>query len=287
MQTFIKDGRWGRFLLIRGDLISSYVNMLGHWADIEVDLFRALLPAQGGVCVEVGANIGMHSVPLSRLCEGGEVVCYEPQRPVFHVLCANLALNDRLNVRTRHAAVGEKSGRITIQTGAYDQPWNYGSFSIDKGFSTEGQFAGKVESEEVDMVALDKDPALAQLERLDLLKIDAEGHELAVLKGARKLIKQFQPAVFVEPGSRDNIDLLRDMMGKLGYEGYWFAGRRYGPDDQFDAEPGGGHYDVNLLFRPKGAHAFDFKPLTGSGDLDGKGVPVFESFGRVRAAGAA
>src|SRR5438445_82607 len=110
MQTFLKDCRWGRFLLIRGDMISSYVSQLGHWADIEVDLFRALLPPSGGVCIEVGANIGMHAVPLSQLCEGGEVICYEPQRPIFHVLCANLALNNRLNVRTRHAAVGEKAG---------------------------------------------------------------------------------------------------------------------------------------------------------------------------------
>ena len=279
MQTFLKDCRWGQFLLIYGDMISSYVNLLGHWCDIEVDLFRALLPPSGGVCVEVGANIGMHAVPLSRLCEGGEVICYEPQRPIFHVLCANLALNNRLNVRTRHAAVGDKVGRIQIETGDYDEAWNYGSFSISKGFSNENQYAGPVASEDVELTALDKDPALARLERLDLLKIDAEGHELAVLTGAKELIKKFQPTVFVEPGTRDNVDALRDMMGKLGYQGYWFAGRRYGPDDNFTPQPGALYYDVNLLFRPTGAPDFGLQPLTGSSDLDPPGVPIYVTFG--------
>jgi FkbM family methyltransferase len=173
LQTFLKECRWGRFLLIRGDMISSYVDALGHWCDIEVDLFRALLPESEGVCIEVGANIGMHAVPLAKLCAGGEVICYEPQRPIFHVLCANLALNNCLNVRTRHAAVGAEAGRIAIQTGSYDEAWNYGSFSLSRGFSTEGEFAGAVASEMVDIVALDSDPALDHLTRLDLLKIDA------------------------------------------------------------------------------------------------------------------
>ncbi|MGE3691008.1 MAG: FkbM family methyltransferase [Novosphingobium sp.] len=279
MQTFLKHCRWGQFLLIRGDMISGYVDKLGHWADIEVDLFRALLPPSGGACIEVGSNIGMHAVPLSRLCEGGEVICYEPQRPVFHVLCANLALNNRLNVRTRHAAVGEKAGRIAIETGSYDQAWNYGSFSITKGFSNEGRFGGEVASEEVEIAALDSDPALAHLERLDLLKVDAEGHELAVLKGAKGLIKRFQPSVFVEPSSRESVDSLKAMMGKLGYRGYWFAGQRYGPDDRFAPQPGSSHHDVNLLFRPEGDTGFGLPELTGGMDLDPPGVPILASFG--------
>jgi len=182
-------------------------------------------------------------------------------------------------VRTRHAAVGEKAGRIAIETGSYDEAWNYGSFSISKGFSTEREFAGEVASEEVEIVALDKDPVLAPLERLDLLKIDAEGHELGVLKGAKGLIRKFQPAVFVEPGSNENVDHLRDAMGKLGYRGYWFAGRRFGPDDDFTPKPGTEHHDVNLLFLPKDAPSFGLRPLTGSVDLDPPGVRIYARFG--------
>jgi len=166
MKTFLKQCRWGPFLLIEGDYISSYVDRLGHWSAIEVDLYRLLLPPETGVCIEVGANIGMHTVPLAQLCSRGEVICYEPQRPIYHVMCANVALNNCLNVCTRRAAVGAGAGRIEIQSSDYETPWNYGSFSISRGFDEEVTFGGVVTSEMVDIVALDQDPALDHLTAL-------------------------------------------------------------------------------------------------------------------------
>jgi len=278
MKTFLKDCRWGKFLLIEGDLISGYVNALGHWCDIEVDLFRMLLPPETGTCIEVGSNIGMHAVPLAKLCSRGELICYEPQRPIFHVLCANLALNNCLNVTTRRAAVGEKNGRIVIETGDYDQPWNYGSFSVSTGFSNEGQFAGPVKTEMVDIVALDRDPALERLTELHLLKIDAEGHELAVIAGAKKLIARHKPDAFVEPGGIENVDKLRDTMRKLGYQGFWFIGRRFGPNDNAPPTMDNSHHDVNLVFRPLQAVPLNLPLLKGAADLD-SGIPILVGFG--------
>jgi len=278
MKTFLKQCRWGPFLLIEGDMISGYVNELGHWSAVEVDLFRTLLPHETGVCIEVGANIGMHTVPLAQLCSRGEVICYEPQRPIYHVMCANVALNNCLNVCTRRAAVGERAGRIEIQTSDYETPWNYGSFSISQGFDQEGQFSGEVRSEMVDIVALDDDPALDHLTALHLLKIDAEGHEVDVVRGAEKLIARYRPNIFVEPGSEENTDLLRDILAAHGYVGYWFVGRRFGPDDGFQPEPGSNHYDVNLVFRPGEAPPLHLPPLVSAADLP-KGIPVIVTYG--------
>ena len=278
MKTFLKQCRWGQFLLIHGDMISGYVDKLGHWSAIEVDLFRALLPHETGVCIEVGANIGMHTVPIAQLCPHGEVICYEPQRPIYHVLCANVALNNCLNVNTRRAAVGQGAGWIEIESSDYDEPWNYGSFSISKGFNSEGNFIGAVKSEKVALVSLDEDPALDHLTSIDLLKIDAEGHELEVINGAAKLITRFKPNIFVEPGSSENVDGLRDIMHGHGYSGYWFVGSRFGPDDDFQPEPGSNHHDVNLVFRPAGAQAMELPPLLGSEDL-ARGIPVLAEFG--------
>jgi FkbM family methyltransferase len=277
MQTFLKPCRWGQFLLIHGDLISNYVDRLGYWCDIEVDLFRILLPAETGVTIEVGANIGMHTVPLAKLCSRGEVICYEPQRPIFHVMCANLALNNCLNVRTRHAAAGEAAGRIPIQTSNYDAPWNYGSFSISKGFSSEGDFTDPVNSEMVEIVALDEDPALDHLQSLNFLKIDAEGHELGVLRGAEHLIVRHRPDIFVEPGSTENVDAIIEFMKPHGYSGYWFVGRRFGPDEDFETKPGSIHHDVNLVFRPDGAPPLHLPALISASQLP-RGIPVLTSF---------
>ena len=278
MKTFLKQCRWGQFLLIEGDMISRYVDKLGHWSAIEVDLFRLLLPHEVGVCIEVGANIGMHTVPLAQLCSRGEVICYEPQRPIYHVMCANVALNNCLNVCTRRAAVGAGIGRIEIQSSDYEAPWNYGSFSISKGFNQEGTYGGEIKSEMVDIVSLDQDPALAHLTRVDLLKIDAEGHEVDVIRGAEQLIARHRPAIFVEPGSPENTDLLRDLMAGHGYSGFWFVGSRCGPDDIFYPELGSNQYDVNLVFRPSEMPPLNLPKLVSSEDLP-KGIPVLASFG--------
>ena len=278
MKTFLKQCRWGPFLLIEGDYISRYVEKLGHWSAIEVDLFRALLPHETGVCIEVGANIGMHTVPLAQLCSRGEVICYEPQRPIYHVMCANVALNNCLNVCTRRAAVGAGAGRIEIQSSDYETPWNYGSFSISMGFDQEGTYGGVVTSEMVDLVALDEDPALEHLTALNLLKIDAEGHEVDVIRGAEGLIRRYRPDIFVEPGAPANTDLLRDILTRHGYVGYLFVGSRYGPDDGFQPEPGSNHYDVNLVFRPREAQPLNLPLLVSSEDLP-KGIPILMSYG--------
>ncbi|HEX8826906.1 MAG TPA: hypothetical protein VF778_02215, partial [Xanthobacteraceae bacterium] len=73
MKTFIKDAKWGRFILMGGDLISRYMNEFGEWSETEIDLFRFILPNS----IEVGANMGTHTVPLSKICMNGRIFCFE------------------------------------------------------------------------------------------------------------------------------------------------------------------------------------------------------------------
>ena len=94
MKAFLKDCRWGKFLLIEGDMISGYVSALGHWCDIEVDLFRMLLPTETGTCIEVGSNIGMHAVPLAKLLVGS-MVNVVPFQPVMRLLLATSKLSTK------------------------------------------------------------------------------------------------------------------------------------------------------------------------------------------------
>ncbi len=59
--------------LLRGDMVSEYADLYGEWQELEVCLFRDILRADSNV-IEVGAHIGMHSVPLSRIASQGQVV---------------------------------------------------------------------------------------------------------------------------------------------------------------------------------------------------------------------
>lgn len=230
MQTFLKDCRWGRFLLLRGDMISTFADVYGEWSELEVALYRRLL-SPDSVVIEVGANLGLHTVPLAKIAASGQIICFEPQRPIFNVLCGNLALNNLINVQPHRCAVGEQEDVVIIESTDYETPWNYGAFSIAGGLSGEGRFPGVVHAEPTTLVNLDGFPQTANLQRLDLLKIDTEGFELAVLRGAHQLIARTRPTLFVEnndPAIGD--DLIRHIRD-LGYDCYWYCTTRFQPDN--------------------------------------------------------
>ncbi len=249
MQTYLEDCLWGKFLLLRGDFISDHMKVYGEWSEAEVALFKLLLTPESHV-VEVGANIGTHAVALAKICHQGRVFCFEPQRPIFTLLCANLALNSLVNAHPLHCAVGGENGEIEIETSDYSQPFNYGSFSIEKGFATEQTFAGKTWREPVRLTRLDNEPVLRNLVRLDLLKIDVEGLEVPVLQGGADLIRRHRPAIFCEANKPDTFDAITTALRGLGYTPYWFAAQRYRKGN-FKASP---HElkgsDVNLIALP-------------------------------------
>ena len=226
MRTFIKDCRHGKFLLINGDMISNHVNMYGEWSEAEVELFQDILTPASNV-VEVGSNIGMHTIPLSVTCEEGKIFAYEPQRPIFHILCANIALNNRLNIIAQHLAVGDAAGSVNIPSSTYDEPWNYGSFSIERGFDAEGPYPSSTTLTPVNIIALDDDPELQQAATIDLIKIDAEGFEPRVLKGAWNLISKHKPRLFIEADAEPVVTQVLDMLKALDYSAYWFADIRF------------------------------------------------------------
>lgn len=230
VKTFLKDCRHGRFLLLRGDMISTYADVYGEWSEMEVALHRRLLRPDG-VVIEVGANLGLHTVPLAKIVSGGEVICFEPQRPIFNILCGNLALNDLTNVHAHRLAVGERAETVTIAATNYDAPWNYGAFSLSVGFNADGDFPGHLKSESATVVTLDMFPQTAALERLDLLKVDAEGSELAVLRGADRLIARTRPTLFLENNDPVNGDNLIRHVRRLGYDCYWYGSERFQPDN--------------------------------------------------------
>jgi FkbM family methyltransferase len=278
MQTYLKDCRWGRFLLLRGDMISTYAHVYGEWSELEVTLYRRLLKPDS-VVIEVGANLGLHTVPLAKIVVSGQVICFEPQRLIFSILCGNLALNNLINVHAHRLVVGEREEIITIESTNYDTPWNYGAFSVEAGFSSESRFPGELKAEPTAVVALDEFPQTAGLERLDLLKVDTEGFELAVLRGADRLIARTRPILFVENNSPANgDDLIRHIRG-LGYDCYWYCTERFQRDNYNGVDrsaavascgvswnPFGG--DVNMVCFPEG-----FLPI--------RGLPKAETFAQL------
>lgn len=134
-----------------------------------------------GVVLDVGANIGTHSVNFSRVAE--VVHAFEPQPVTYRNLCANLLLNVCSNVIPYQLALGEENG-IAHMT-AYD-PTREGS---PMGCFLSGDGPQSIRIQTIDSLALSP---------VHFIKIDVEGHELCVLKGAIETLKRERLIVYVE-----------------------------------------------------------------------------------------
>lgn len=250
MKTYIKKCKHGEFILIHGDLISEYVNLLGEWCEGEVELLNAIVPIDGNV-IEVGSNIGMHAVPIAKHLKQGKLFCYEPQRVVYQILCGNIAINNLTNVHAFNKGCSHESGSIKVQSGNYDKPWNYGAFSLETGFSNEEQYSETTSYEDVALVSLDEVAIFNELNSIDLIKIDAEGFDENVINGAKKLIAKHQPFIFIESNTEAGFNSFKEKVISLDYTPYWFCSARYREDNHHKAfwkVPG---LDVNMICVPK------------------------------------
>ena len=194
----------------------------------------------GGLVVEVGANLGAHTVELARLAGlDGEVHAFEPQRIVFQALCANLALNNCANVFARQVAVGENAGTISVPLLDPSVRSNFGALSLQ----------GATFGESVPLVTLDS----LDLPACQLLKVDVEGMEVEVLKGSEQLIETHRPIMYLENDRVERSEELLGIVERLDYSAYWHYSFMFNPDNYFsDAENIFGNIaSVNILCVPK------------------------------------
>lgn len=169
----------------------------------------------GVVAADCGANIGVHTVEWAKcMHDWGHVHAFEAQEKIFYALAGNVILNNCLNVSARHCAVGERAGVLNIPEPNYLLPSSFGSLELQARAQHEfiGQTIDYSRTREVPMVSID---ALA-LDRLDLLKVDVEGMEEAVLLGAEHSLRRLQPVVLFEHIKSDQARLCA-YLGDLGY----------------------------------------------------------------------
>ena len=199
------EGRHGRFLANPQDMyLGRSMITYGEFSELEWQLLDQLVKP-GSVVIEAGSNMGAFTVPLAKKAgRGGLVYAFEPQLSVFQQMCANLALNDLMNVQAFNAGCGDEPGWMPIVRFVPTKERNYGGLSLD---SLKGDSIVRVRIERLDDAL---DPP-----RLDLIKADVEGMEAQVLRGAAGLIKKFRPILYVEAhhpkDAPELIRLLQDM----------------------------------------------------------------------------
>jgi len=139
--------------------------------------------------VDVGANFGCWTLPLSR--HAHSVLAIEPQAGCVQLLKRSLAANNIRNVRLYMAAAGSLPGTCFVQELDFDLSTNFGGVSLlqDCVGQPDAQHAA------VPVVRLDD---LLRGEVVSFIKIDVEGYERKVLRGAHDTIMRCKPILFIE-----------------------------------------------------------------------------------------
>jgi FkbM family methyltransferase len=187
--------RFGDGTLFRVDL-RALTELIPHYLGSYEKERLALLKSFAGpgrVVVDVGANVGFFAVPLARDAE--RVYCFEPVPGNAARLRENLALNGARNVELIEAALSDAPGTLPISLREdFRDGSGTGNAAPWIGDAGDAGFA-RIEAP---MTTLDLWAAGAGLTRLDLIKVDVEGHEDYFLRGARATIARFRPAILAE-----------------------------------------------------------------------------------------
>ncbi len=257
----MKACRHGTLLYpVNDSFVGRALDLYGEWCESEIDLFASLL-APGDVVVDVGANIGTHTVFFGKhVGPTGRVVALEPQRFVHGLLVANMAANGLANVDCMLAAASDHESTVAIPVVDPRRPCNFGAIGVAEGARAAGAATEAIQATTIDVLAL---------ERCSLLKVDVEGLETMVLAGAEKTIARHQPILFVENNTIEgSAQIIRAVSG-LGYRAYWHIAPYFRPDNFFgNAEDVFAPYqpEANLVCVPEGRSLPGMLEVTGEDD---------------------
>jgi FkbM family methyltransferase len=169
---------------ISGD--PDYLGGMGEEYEPETTALLAALCDRHAVAMDIGANIGLTSLALSSLCGDGAVIAIEPVPYTFELLNKNLGDAGVTNATSFNLAVGAGEGSVSMYVNERNLATSF-VVDIDTG-----------SGQDIPMTSLDLLVQKLGLERLDFIKIDVEGCELEVLKGAENALKRFKPIVMLE-----------------------------------------------------------------------------------------
>jgi FkbM family methyltransferase len=147
----------------------------------------------GDVMFDVGANAGTICNEVGLACPGVTIKAFEPQADLARLVCVSAALNQLDCIDVFPVAVGDHCGTIQLHKPAH---------SLHASTSASGESGEQVV--DCPLISLDAMVSSGQLPVPNLIKIDVEGGELNVLRGAMWLIEKYQPVIIFE--ANDNCE---------------------------------------------------------------------------------
>jgi len=179
------------------------------------------------VSLDIGADVGEFAIAM--LASSRSVIAFEP-RPAQARDLASMFTAVGAAVRIEAVALSDQPGTTAMRVVESDP----GRSTIDQENVLDTAVGGPVQSIEVAVKRLDD----LRLEDVGLVKIDVEGHELAVLRGAVDTLQRNRPTIVVEAEERHHANAVADitaLLTGLGYRGYFLLDDHRRPIEEFDA----------------------------------------------------
>lgn len=219
-------------------IIGHALARYGEYSEGEAQLWRKLIKP-GDTVIEVGANIGSLTLALADIVGAeGHVYALEPQPENYQLLKQNLEDNPLGSVVTTYdVGAGEKDGESCIPALMAIANRNYGSVEVGSGQQ-------RIVIRPLDGFLFATAPSF--------IKIDVEGMEAEVLRGATEIIKQHRPVLYVENDRPEKADELVRLIASLGYKMFEHKPKVYESDNWngVEVDPDDHIISANLLCIP-------------------------------------
>ncbi len=199
----------------------------GEYSEYEVNLFK-YLTNPGDNIIEVGSNIGAHTVPIAKhISNKGIVYALEPQTQNYKILVKNINENKLTNTKIYKLAATNSIGEAYINTFAEDKLNNFGSARISNKKNINSE---TIKTTTLDDLLFDK---FDEKKILKLIKCDAQGQEENIINGSTKLIEKFNPFLYVENDIVEKSKSLIETISKLNYLLFWHIVPLFNPKNFF------------------------------------------------------
>lgn len=226
----VVECRYGKMRTFSHDIgaVSTSLRLYGEWAQNEIDFVSKFIEP-GMTVVDVGAYVGTHTLAFSNLVGSeGSVIAIEAQKKSFNLLRSNLDLNGSANVTPYNVLAGDVIGQQEIKAIDVDEDASFGSaIALPLPQQSDNNSEQSEKRQLVESITIDS----LDLSRCDLIKIDAEGMEHVVIKGAANTLEKFAPLIYAECNSVDEASKTFSALEKCDYDTFLHVSSAFNPDN--------------------------------------------------------
>lgn len=163
----------------------------GYYEEWGYAVINSLLP-DDAIVMDIGAHIGVISLLMANKAKSGKVISFEPSPDNYALLVKNISDNCMENIRPVNLAMYNEERILSIN---HVEEFSGGTFLSGTGSSYRDD---RAKISQVNAVRLDDWVSRNNIDRLDLIKMDAEGTEKAAIEGAAEVLTRFRPHLIIE-----------------------------------------------------------------------------------------